>query len=361
MNILYLGDSRPGTTAFHRMEALERIGHSVQSLDPSHAIKGSLSNSLLARLHYRTGFRFLAHKVERWMAGELSRLPTRPEFVWINSGQYLSPRTMALLKTLAVPLVLYNNDDPAGGRDPGCWHLLLKSLPHYDLCVSLRTPTVKDMVDRGAPRGYRVWMSYDEVLHVPPRKDEKLDEIFQSDVVFVGTWMRHENRHVFLRQLLDAGIKVRIWGNRWNKCGDSELIDKCWTGKAASGRDYVNAIAGAKICMGLLSKGNRDLHTRRSVEIPQCGGLLCAERTTEHLALYKEGEEAVFWDTAEECIEICRRLLADDSTREAIRSGGMKRVRELGLGNEDIARDIIQAATDPSRFQSTSMDLPLHS
>jgi spore maturation protein CgeB len=361
MKILYIGEIKSGTTSFHRKEALERLGHSCQALDPSDAVKRSLSNRLTAKIHYRTGFRFLAGKVERWMGRELARVPEKPEMVWINSGQFLSPRTMRVLKSLKIPLVLYNNDDPTGGRDQGCWHLLLKSLPYYDLCVSLRTPTVKDMVVRGAPRSYRVWMSYDENLHVPPAEDEKIDEIFQSDVVFVGTWMRHENRHVFLRELLDAGIRVKIWGNRWNKCDDRELIAKCWTGKAASGRDYVHAIAGAKICLGLLSKGNRDLHTRRSVEIPYCGGLLCAERTKEHLELYKEGEEAVFWDTASECIQVCRWLLADDATREAIRKGGMRRIRELGLGNEDVVRGIIRAATDPSWAHAASMQLPLHS
>ena len=106
---------------------------------------------------------------------------------------------------------------------------------------------------------------------------------------------------------------------------------------------YVAAIRGAKVCLGLLSKGNRDLHTTRSMEIPYAGGVLCAERTTEHLALYREDEEAVFWTTAEECAEKCLGLLGDDQSRERIRLAGMARVRNNKVGNEDICRQILQA------------------
>jgi len=77
------------------------------------------------------------------------------------------------------------------------------------------------------------------------------------------------------------------------------------------------------------------LHKRRSVEIPYAGGLLCAERTTEHLAMYNEGVEAVFWANENECITMCKKLLNDDTLRETIREAGMKRVRLNSSGNED--------------------------
>jgi hypothetical protein len=80
------------------------------------------------------------------------------------------------------------------------------------------------------------------------------------------------------------------------------------------------------------------------VEIPFCGGLLCAERTPEHLELYQDGVEAVFWDNPEECVAHCSRLLADDILREEIRAAGARRVRALKVGNEDICRQILDAA-----------------
>jgi hypothetical protein len=184
-------------------------------------------------------------------------------------------------------------------------------------------------------------MSYDEVEHRPLNSGEKLEEQFRSAVVFVGTWM--PERGPFLKELLDLKIPLAIWGDRWQKSPEWPILKKVWRGHGVHGRDYVKAISGAKVCLGLLSKGNRDLHTQRSVEAPYAGALLCAERTSEHLAMYREGEEAVFWSSAEECAQKCRELLVDSALREKIRAAGMKRVRYLKLGNQDVIQKILES------------------
>lgn len=92
----------------------------------------------------------------------------------------------------------------------------------------------------------------------------------------------------------------------------------------------------------MLSQGNRDLHTRRSVETTYAGGLLCARRTAIHLDMYTENQEAVFWDDADECIDVCKRLLADNEQRENIRKAGYNKVRALKVGNEDICTAILK-------------------
>ena len=52
------------------------------------------------------------------------------------------------------------------------------------------------------------------------------------------------------------------------------------------------------------------LMTSKAPEPPMLGGLLCAERTPEHTAMYVEGQEALFWSGAEECAAVCREALA---------------------------------------------------
>jgi hypothetical protein len=110
------------------------------------------------------------------------------------------------------------------------------------------------------------------------------------------------------------------------------------------GEEYATAIQAAKVCLGLLSKGNRDLHTRRSVEVPALGGLLCAERTSEHLDLFREDVEAVFWSDATECAEKCAALLSDPAYASSIAAAGQRRVQSLGLSNEALIRDVLQRA-----------------
>lgn len=203
-------------------------------------------------------------------------------------------------------------------------------------------------------------MSYDEVMHAPYQDADEIAQAFRSDVAFIGTWMRGEGRDQFLLDLVNQGIPVSIWGQRWEKSPLWDHLKAFHRGGNLSGRDYVAAIQGAKVCLGMLSKGNRDLHTTRTMEIPYAGGVLCAERTSEHLELYEEGVEAVFWRDVDECVRQCRRLLDDDAWRESVRSAGMARVRASHQGHEDVCRVIVEAALQ-SHPQPQSASLAAYS
>lgn len=341
MRILYLGHAAPESTSRHRADALTRLGHEVMIADPYAALGAHLRGRLRGALHYRTGYRLLQGAASAWVDGLLRQHAAWPEMVWVNGGELIGAAAANKLRQFGVPVILYNNDDPTGGRDGRRFDSLLSALPAYDLCAVVREPTASEFYDHGARAVHRVWMSYDEILHRPFERAEDIPAAFRSDVAFVGTWMRGEGRDAFLLALIDRGLDIAIWGDRWHKSANWSRLQAHWRGPALAGRDYVAALQGAKLALGMLSHGNRDLHTRRSVEIPYAGGLLCAERTTEHQAMYREGDEAVFWNDAEECAGICRRLLADDAQRERIRQQGMARVRQGGYGNEVVCREIL--------------------
>ncbi len=340
-NILYLGNTNPVSTSAHRANTLVRLGHHVVVSNPYGAFAKQIKSRWLGPIHFRTGYRLLSSSVTKWLAHEVQSV--KPDFVWVNSGELFGPGCLKILKQLACPIILYNNDDPTGGRDGRRFDSLLKALPYYDLAVVRREINVSEYKARGVDHVIRVFMSYDEEAHKPFEKDSDIPEELRSEVAFIGTWMRYEKRDEFLLELVDAGIPVSIWGDRWQKSPHFQALKSNWRGPALAGRDYVAAMQGAKICLGLLSSGNRDLHTRRSVETTYAGGLLCAERTTEHQQMYKEGVEAVFWSDTKECIQACKQLLENDEEREKIRLAGMKRVRSLKLGNEDVCSYIIKS------------------
>jgi spore maturation protein CgeB len=92
------------------------------------------------------------------------------------------------------------------------------------------------------------------------------------------------------------------------------------------------AIGATKISLGFLRKANRDEYTQRTFEVPACGGMLLAERTPEHLRIYEEDREAVFFDP-QRPDELCgkvRRLLQNDDERESIRRAGTAAVLRGG-------------------------------
>jgi spore maturation protein CgeB len=150
-----------------------------------------------------------------------------------------------------------------------------------------------------------------------------------------------------LKRLVERGVPLRIYGERWNKAPEFERLRSHVVMGNLEGVEYAMAISGAKIALGLLSKGYGDLHTTRSVEIPAIGTLFCAERTAEHLAMYKDGEEAVFWDDPDDCADKCLALLADPEKIRKIAAAGLARVHDNGDFNEILLPKIINEALNP--------------
>lgn len=343
MRILCL--SQVAGTSGHRIGALRRLGHEVIVRDPYQAYSHHLKNRWTGAVHYRTGYSLLQGSIDKW-ATDVVRSASDINAVWVDHGELFGPKVVSTLQLLGKPVILYNIDDPTGRRDGHRFDSLRRALPHYDLSAVVRKENVSEFRSRGAVRVLLVWRSYDEAAHNPAQAPRPVPARFSCDVSFIGTWMRNEGRDEFLLSLTERGLDVGIWGDRWQKSSLWLRLRPYWRGPNLSGADYVTAIQGAKVCLGLLSKGNRDLHTTRSLEIPYAGGVLCAQRTSEHLALYREDAEAVFWSDVNECAEKCHELLADHERRSRIRVAGMRRVRENGVGNEDICRRVLAAAVE---------------
>lgn len=340
MRVLYLGAKDASSTSFHRAQALRRLGCEVDHHDPHDAV-GQHTRGLMGTLHYRTGYLLTRPLVARWLTGLLNQLGAH-DLCWVDGGELLSTAALQLIKQHVRHLVLFNHDDPSGRRDRARFLTLRGAIPSYDLCVVVRPMNVVEFRALGAHDVIRVWMSYDEVAHRPANPDRPVAPLYDNDIAFIGRRMKGEGRDLLMLALIEQGLKPAIWGDNWQSSPVWPALQAHWRGTSLSGQDYVDAIRGAKLCIGMLSKGNRDQHTTRTMEIPAAGGLLCAERTAEHQQLYREGEEAMFWSSAEECAAHCRALLANPIRREQIRLAGQRRVLLNQVGSEDIGRAVFK-------------------
>lgn len=337
MKILYIGHSNKSSTSFHRAKALERIGHIVEIQDPYKILENS--NKLFSKVHYRTGYKFLQKKVKRWI--NLIASKEKYDLIWVNSGELFGADNIAYLKSrFETFIILYNNDDPTGGRDGRRFDMLLKAIPEYDMCVVMRDVNISEYYKLGAKKVIRVFMSYDEVEHAPLNLKE-IPEEFKSQVSFIGTNIPKDNRDKFIYDLINRGVPISIWGGRWERSPYWKELKPHFRGQTLKGKDYIAAIQGSRICLGLLSKGNRDLHTTRTFEIPYMGSLLCAERTEEHMALFQEDIEAIFWKDLDECVEKCLKLLSNDVLIDEIKEKGRERLLKDQRGNENVVKYIL--------------------
>ena len=353
LNILYLGPNYG--TSRHRADALSRLGHSVELIDPwaflpqHHFIK-----KIIGKLTYEIGPAWMEPYVRRRVLAALKRRMF--DGIWSDQCNLIGPGTLVVLKQHADWCLTYVVDDPFGPRDKKRFSLFRKSIRHFDLIAVVRRPNVQEAYSLGAKKVLLVLRSADEVAHAPMvlTAEEKIS--WASEVTFIGTWM--PERSPFIAKLIQLALPISLYGDRWEKASEWPIIKKIWRGPGLIGKAYVKAIQSSKICLGIVSKGNRDLHTTRSAEIPYIGTVFCAERTEEHLAMYKENEEAVFWSTPEECAEKCFVLLADEKRRNRLAEAGHKRCMNSGYLNEPVMQQILNALLNgnPSITEKTSFE-----
>ena len=338
MRILYIGHNFG--TSYHRYQALKRLGHDTFLVNPYWFMP---SNRWTAKWIFETGGWGLATWIKIAVLKVVRNMHF--DFVLVDGGELIGPELLKSLKTRFKCVTNYNHDDPFSPRYYRKWRLYRRSIPEYDLLTVVRDKNVNEVKSFGGKRVLRVFMSADELVHKQPLQVSSEDiAAWSSEVVFVGTWMPERGR--FMVRLLQHSIPLSIWGDRWHKAREWRFIERVWRGPSVDGHDYVKIIQTSKICLGLLSKENRDLHTTRSVEIPAAKGLLCAQRTREHLAMYIENQEAVFWKDADECARVCHKLLKAPSQRLTIAQRGHERCLKNNYFHEPTLSLLIKRATE---------------
>jgi len=327
LHILYIGVENG--TCLDRANALRRLGHDVTILDTRLLLPQSL---WIDRITWKLGGHLLAPLLKRPLTKALQG--THFDVCLVDSGEHEPPSIVEILRKHSNKVINYNIDDPTGPRDGPRFEAYRRSLPYYDLVAVVREENVAEAKNLGAKKVIRVWRSADEVMHAPREITKELHAKWGSDVLFLGTWM--PERGSLLQALIEKGINITIRGEHWHKAKEWPILKPYWKGASVHGDDYAYAIQCAKVCIGLVSKGNRDLHTTRSLEIPALGGLLCAERTSEHLVMYNDGIEVLLWSNVDECAEKCRYALEDESRRQKIAEAGHLRYLSNRHANQDI-------------------------
>lgn len=338
MRLLYIGAE--SGTSLQRAAAFGRIGFDLLHLSPY-----ALLPSHWAPWLNRAG----GPGIDRLVAKGLGRRigEQRFDFALVDCGDVVGPAVLNVIRKAAPIVVNYNADNPYLDPSPERlrWSILHRALPHYDLVVTVRRNGIEEMMaTRGASRIDTIWQCADEVVHRPLSPALEEESRRYSDIVFVGTWM--PGRGAFMARLIERGVPLAIHGSRWKRAPEYRLLRPFIRSDHLEGADYTQVIAEAKIALVLLNGQNVDLHTTRSAEIPAIGTAMCAPRTPHHQQLYKEGEEAIFFDGADDCAEACKRLLADDSRRQTIAVAGHRRTFANGTYNEILARRIVDQVAD---------------
>ncbi len=340
--ILYVGPLSPGSTALYRLEAFRRLGQEVIPFDVD---RYEPRSRYLNALRYRFPVGLLIGRVNETLV-EAAR-EHRPDVVWFDKPVHFHAGTVEAVKALGAVTVCYNQDNPFGPRNDGCWLQFYKVYRLFDLHCLFRSVDVKRYADWGLP-AIKIALSYDPLQHYPPpagwgdaNRDRKL--------AYTGSPLEH--RPEFLLALAEKhGLPVSVAGPRWDKVWPPELQRSSVLGGMMKGGAYREAMWRSKINMAFVTHMNEEDVAHKSFEITACGQFLLAERSPGHQEAFEEDREAVFYGSEDECADKARYYLANAGDRERIATAGRVRAERSGYSNDaQLARVLRRLDGEPER------------
>lgn len=261
------------------------------------------------------------------------------DIIWIDKGIIVFPETLKEIKTQSpeTKIISYSPDNMALRHNQSQQYL--ECIPLYDYIITNKSYIIKNMKRLGAKKITFVNNSYSEDFHRPYELSEEERKELGGDVGFIGAW--EEERCKCILYLVDHGVKVKVFGDaKWNKYANYSP-NLTIMGRLLMNEDYCKSLRAFRISLCFLRKMNFDKQTTRSVEIPACGGFMMAERTDEHLSLFEEDKEAVYFSSNKELLEKCVYYLENEEARSKIAVAGRKRAVASGYSNESMVRNII--------------------
>lgn len=319
LRILFVGPLVKGGTSLQRCQTFRRQGHEVVAIDVLPPPWSRVALTLPYRAFHRLGGPYdLAGANRRLLAIDGGFAPA---VVWVEKGLTLEAATLrALRKRWPEALIVnYSGDDMFNPRNQSRqWRACLRL---YDVHVTTKQHNVPELQAAGARDVLHIDKAFDPFVHRPIEVTPEIRARFGGDVGFIG-WPEAERARSMLH-LARNGVPVRIWGpwERLRLVHPNLRIE----GRPLWADDYACAISAFRINLCFLRKANRDRHTTRSVEIPACGGFMLAERTEEHLRLFEEDREAVYFSTDDELLGKTRYYLEHEEERARIAAAGLRR------------------------------------
>lgn len=326
-------------TCLHRHWALEKCADYIKKIN-------TLSNK--SGLWYKISYHLFLYHIPVYLPDPtnanqkiIESLKSKNfDVLWIDKGVTIYAKTLKQAKEIcpSIKIVGYSPDNMALHHNQSLQYL--ESLPYYDYVITNKSYIIKDMKQLGAKNVIFVNNTFEPSFHYPHSISYEDIQRLGGDVGFIGAWEKERCESILY--LVDHGIKVRVWGSgKWLEYKNYSPNLKI-EGKGLYSEDYCKALRAFKINLCFLRKKNFDRQTTRSIEIPACGGFMLAERTSEHLNLFEEDKEAVYFSSNAELVEKCKLYLPEEGKRQFISKNGLVKCYESNYSNEGMVRNIFK-------------------
>jgi len=316
MRILLVSNSNKAypNTNHYRMEALRSLGHEAVFLDVrSYWTPGTL----------RATFPFLEYlEIYRINAG-LRRCCARGHFdcCVVVGGHTIFPETVQNIRGMGIPIFLWTSDIPY----PEHIKHILAAIPYYSrvFCAGMEMVELFKAEGRCEP----VWLPFacDSSCHYPRKLTLEDDVKYRRDIAFVGGY--YANRREVFEVLADQDIG--IWGPLWGRLPIDSPIKNKAVNAALSYTEWTKIYSAAKIVLVVHYQDGKVPCYQASPKLFEalaCGAFVLCDDQRDARALFKDGEEVVFFKDAGDLKTKVAHYLAHSEERERIASSGRAKV-----------------------------------
>ena len=339
MKILFIGDNRGSSLA--QYQSLKKIYKNVDIVSPSKILffkRSSIREKIFSYIFWHISPKLFEPIINKYLLSKIKN--TKYNLIVVRSIEFIGLKLILILKNYTKKIVMNCSDNPFVSRDNKRWDLCKPALKHYDLLIFHQFSRIKQARRYNLKKTLFLYPPYDKKSHSPPKMNFKEKRELKNDIIFIGTWFPTRGR--FMKKLYDKGLKFKIYGSRWNKDKYFNQMKNIIVLGHVDFPLYSKLIYCSKIALGLVSEENLDEITRRSIEIPAIGSLLCAKRTKTHKKLFIENKEAIFFKNADECVQKCKKILNNAKLLKKISlNGHLKVTKKLNLSVDNMMKKIV--------------------
>jgi len=197
----------------------------------------------------------------------------------------------------------------------------MEALGQYDFVFSPRRANLVDLKAAGCRTVGYLPFAYDPSIHFIEAAPSGRE--YDSDVLFIGGADRSRVR--YCRAIVSDGLRLSLYGDYWDRYNETRNSFRGYADLKTSR----TASAGAKICLCLARRANRDGHVMRTFEVPAMGGCMLTEDTAEHRELFgPDGEAVVYFRSIPDMVQRAKWLLQHETERRRLAATAHARITQ---------------------------------
>lgn len=318
--ILLAGDFDHDRLGASYERAFVQLGHPVHRFSITSETR-ALASPARSRVLHRLTIRNLGIR-RAWSRRFNQRLldaANRSDAPWIflHNGLWVMPESIRALRQQGRRVAIFHADNPY----PPHYNYRPENLPaarEADVYLIWSERLVAKLRNDGVNAHFLAFGWDPEV--VPYRGD--IPQGTWRGAVFIGGWDRE--REVLLDEVAKhVPLKIygpEYWGTRTRRNGPAR---KCWQGRGLRGAEAAKVWRESAVSLNILRTqhiidGHPDGVIMRHFEVPGAGGVLLSTRGGVATDMFPEATIGNYFSSVEECVDLCRSLLAQDERRHRL-------------------------------------------